>query len=50
MIVERQQGDTRGKSVVANLARDLREEFPGANGFSAANLWQMKIFYEAYEK
>ena len=48
MIVERQQGDTWGKSVVANLARDLREEFPGANGFSAANLWRMKVFYEAY--
>ena len=48
MIVERQQGDTWGKSVVANLARDLRVEFPGANGFSAANLWRMKIFFEAY--
>lgn len=48
MIVERQQRDTWGKSVVANLARDLRVEFPGANGFSAANLWRMKIFFEAY--
>jgi hypothetical protein len=27
MIVERQQGDTWGKAVVGNLARDLREEF-----------------------
>jgi predicted nuclease of restriction endonuclease-like (RecB) superfamily len=49
MIVEKQQGDTWGKSVVGNLARDLREEFPGANGFSAANLWRMKTFYEAYQ-
>ena len=27
---------------------DLREEFPRLNGFSAANLWRMKNFYEAY--
>ena len=48
MIVERQQGDTWGKGIVDNLADDLRKEFPGANGFSAANLWRMKNFYEAY--
>lgn len=28
MIVEKQQGDTWGKSVVGNLAEDLRKEFP----------------------
>lgn len=48
MIVERQQGDPWGKSGVANLAEDLRVEFPGANGFSAANLWRMKVFFEPY--
>jgi predicted nuclease of restriction endonuclease-like (RecB) superfamily len=48
MIVERQQGETWGKSIVGTLAADLRKEFPGANGFSAANLWRMKGFYEAY--
>jgi hypothetical protein len=48
MIVECQQGDTWGKAIVGNLARDLREEFSGSNGFSAANLWRMKNFYEAY--
>lgn len=41
MIVEKQQGDTWGKSVVGNLARDLREEFPGGEwilcGKSLAN-------------
>ena len=37
-----------GKGIVDNLAGDLRKEFPGANGFSAANLWRMKNFYEAY--
>jgi DUF1016 N-terminal domain len=30
MIVERQQGETWGKSIVGNLADDLRKEFPGA--------------------
>jgi predicted nuclease of restriction endonuclease-like (RecB) superfamily len=48
MIVERQQGDTWGKGIVDNLSGDLRKEFPGANGFSAANLWRMKNFYEVY--
>jgi len=48
MIVERQQGETWGKSIVGNLAKDLRPEFPGVNGFSAANLWRMRNFYEAY--
>ena len=44
MIVEKQQGETWGKSIVGNLANDLCKEFPGANGFSAANLWRMKNF------
>jgi predicted nuclease of restriction endonuclease-like (RecB) superfamily len=48
MIVERQQSNTWGKGIVDNLAGDLRKEFPGVNGFSAANLWRMKNFYEAY--
>jgi predicted nuclease of restriction endonuclease-like (RecB) superfamily len=48
MIVERQQSNTWGKGIVDNLAGDLRKEFPGANGFSAGNLWRMKNFYEAY--
>jgi predicted nuclease of restriction endonuclease-like (RecB) superfamily len=34
--------------VVAGLARDLQSEFPGAAGFSAANLWRMKLFHETY--
>jgi predicted nuclease of restriction endonuclease-like (RecB) superfamily len=41
-------GETWGKSIVGNPAGDLRKEFPGANGFSAVNLWRMKSFYEVY--
>lgn len=37
-----------GKSVVENLARDLQAEFPGRNGFSARNLWNMLDFYKEY--
>jgi predicted nuclease of restriction endonuclease-like (RecB) superfamily len=46
----RQQGETWGRAVVENLAKDLRAEFPGIGGFSAANLWRIKQFYEAYAK
>ena len=48
LIVERQQGKTWGKSVVEKLSADLRAEFPGISGFSASNLWRMKLFYETY--
>jgi predicted nuclease of restriction endonuclease-like (RecB) superfamily len=48
MIVDRQKGKTWGKAVVERLAKDLQEEFPGINGFSAQNLWRMKQFFEAY--
>lgn len=48
LIVERQAGESWGKSVVETLARDLRTDFPGLRGFSASNLWRMKLFYENY--
>jgi len=37
-----------GKAVVETLARDLQAEFPGRNGFSARNLWNMRDFYLEY--
>ena len=37
-----------GKAVVETLARDLQAEFPGRNGFSARNLWNMLDFYTEY--
>lgn len=48
MIVERQQGESWGKAVVENLARDLRDAFPGIKGYSARNLLYMRNFYAAY--
>ena len=50
IIVTRQKGETWGKSVVQNIAMDLRQEFPKITGFSASNLWRMKLFYESYQQ
>jgi predicted nuclease of restriction endonuclease-like (RecB) superfamily len=35
--------------VVETLARDLQNEFPGIQGFSARNLWNMRTFYLTYQ-
>jgi predicted nuclease of restriction endonuclease-like (RecB) superfamily len=48
MIVTRQEGATWGKSVVEQLAKDLQNEFPGISGFSTANLWRMRLFYDTF--
>jgi predicted nuclease of restriction endonuclease-like (RecB) superfamily len=47
--IHRKQENLRwGRSVVETLARDLQTEFPGRNGFSARNLWNMRDLYLAY--
>jgi len=48
LIVERQQGETWGRSIVEQLAKDLRTEFPGISGFSVRNIWNMRSFYLSY--
>lgn len=48
LIVERQQGTTWGKSIVEQLAKDLRAEFPGISGFSSRNIWNMRNFFLTY--
>ncbi len=48
LIVTRQQVAGWGKSVVEQLAKDLQAEFPGITGFSAPNLWRMRLFYQSY--
>lgn len=48
LIAERQEGKSWGKAVVARLAADLRQEFPGVRGFSVQNLWYMRQFFLAY--
>jgi predicted nuclease of restriction endonuclease-like (RecB) superfamily len=48
LIVTRQQGETWGKSVVEQLAKDLQSEFSGISGFSSRNIWRMRDFYLTY--
>ncbi|MDD5464614.1 MAG: DUF1016 N-terminal domain-containing protein [Candidatus Moranbacteria bacterium] len=48
-IVEKQQLHNWGKSVVENLSKDLQKEFPGIQGFSMRNLWNMRSFFVAYK-
>ena len=47
-IVEKQEEQGWGKSVVDRLAADLRKEFPHISGFSARNLWDMRRLVETY--
>jgi hypothetical protein len=37
-----------GGNVVERLSIDLKDEFPGASGFSPRSLWDMKRLYEFY--
>jgi predicted nuclease of restriction endonuclease-like (RecB) superfamily len=47
-IVEKQEEFRWGKSVVEILASDLQKEFENTDGFSARNLWNMRMFYLQY--
>jgi len=44
-IVRRQAHAGWGTAVVERLAFDLREAFPGLEGFSPRNIWRMRQFY-----
>jgi predicted nuclease of restriction endonuclease-like (RecB) superfamily len=50
IIVEKQKGESWGKSIVEELAKDLQLAYPGIRGFSSASLWRMRLFYEAYHQ
>ncbi len=47
-IAERQKAEGWGKSIVEQLANDLRLAFPGMAGFSSRNIWYMRNFYLEY--
>jgi hypothetical protein len=49
-IVERQEQEGWGKSVVDRLAADLQKAFPGIRGFSASNVSRMRAFFLAYSR
>ena len=50
MIVEKQKQLGWGKSVVEQLSKDIQEEYPGINGFSVRNLWNMRLFYSEIQQ
>ncbi|MBU2639064.1 MAG: DUF1016 family protein [Nanoarchaeota archaeon] len=50
IIIKHQKKNTWGKAIVEMLANDLQNEFPGIKGFSAQNLWRMRLFYYIYCK
>lgn len=47
-IYRQQEEKGWGKSIVQILSKELQKEFPGAKGYSAANLWRMRNFYLTY--
>ena len=47
-IYRQQEKNGWGKSIVELLSKELRKDFPGAKGYSAANLWRMRNFYLNY--
>jgi predicted nuclease of restriction endonuclease-like (RecB) superfamily len=49
-IVERQQFEGWGKSIIDRLARDIQQSFPGMPGFSPRNIWRMRAFYLAWRQ
>lgn len=48
-LFEKQENQGWGNSVVENLSKDLKEEFPYMKGFSRRNLFYMKSFYSFYK-
>ena len=47
-ILDRQNAEGWGSKVVAQLAKDLKSEFPDMKGFSRTNLMYMRAFAEAW--
>ena len=48
LIVERQQREGWGTSVIDRLASDLQKAFPGQKGFSPSNISRMRAFFLTY--
>ena len=48
-IAERQEKEGWGKSVVEQLSKDLKKDFPGTSGFSTQNLWFMRQIFLEYQ-
>jgi len=49
-IANRQEKSGWGSNFIEKLAKDLKSEFPGIEGFSRSNLFRMRAFFKEYEK
>jgi predicted nuclease of restriction endonuclease-like (RecB) superfamily len=50
LIIKQQEAKGWGKSIVEQLSKDIRREFPNITGFSPQNIWYMRSFYFAWTK
>lgn len=50
IIVENQEINNWGKSIVENLSKDLNKVLDGTKGYSPQNLWRMRQFYLEYKE
>ncbi len=48
-LFEKQEKQGWGNSIVENISKDLKNEFPNMTGFSRRNLFYMKSFYTFYK-
>ena len=49
IIVENQERNQWGESIVDTLSKDINKQIDGVNGYSPQNLWRMRQFYLEYE-
>ncbi len=49
-ILEKQEKEGWGSQVIEKLCKDMQNAFPGIKGFSRANIFNMRAFYQSYEK
>ena len=49
-IVEKQEQEGWGANIIEKLCEDLQNAFPGISGFSRANIFRIRAFYQAYAK
>ena len=49
IIVENQQKNNWGKSIVNTLSKDINRLTDGVKGYSPGNLWRMRQFYLEYK-
>lgn len=50
IIVENQEKNKWGQSIVDTLSKDINKQIDGVKGYSPQNLWRMRQFYLEYKK